>query len=1597
MISGDNELCLGESSELTASGGLSYEWSTGETTSVIEVSPMQTTTYSVTVLDVNGCEGETSYEVVVHGLPTAMISGDNELCLGESSELTASGGLSYEWSTGETTSVIEVSPMQTTTYSVTVLDANGCEGETSYEVVVHGLPTAMISGDNELCLGESSELTASGGLSYEWSTGETTSVIEVSPMQTTTYSVTVLDVNGCEGETSYEVVVHDNPDITIEGDLEICEGECTELMASGGVSYEWDATGESNCDGTYYVGGSQFSDRQSLYVYGEQGLEERGELTVENINGIGYYCSEGGEDLLYGMHRPGDSPLEAIRGYLTEIDTDSGESMILGEIPQPPNLYGATGVTGIFNYIGDISEGIYYFPAMTGLIDPITFDVIDYTIYIGKIDLSDHGNGSNVEYEILNVFNSCNTYLDACVVGFQSYALDPSNEEPSGGIQDWVIEGDKIYGFLGIENGLLEIDLNTNTASCISGPVENAIYTGETGAQTDEFGGMYIEGGDLYGWQVDRGRLFRIDRSTGLLTLVDGGLPLDYRGDTAGCKPCGSENVLIVCPEETTTYTVTVTDSNGCTASESVTVVVYESPTAMISGDNELCLGESSELTASGGLSYEWSTGETTSVIEVSPMQTTTYSVTVLDVNGCEGETSYEVVVHGLPTAMISGDNELCLGESSELTASGGLSYEWSTGETTSVIEVSPMQTTTYSVTVLDANGCEGETSYEVVVHGLPTATISGDNELCLGESSELTASGGLSYEWSTGETTSVIEVSPMQTTTYSVTVLDANGCEDATSYEVVVHGLPTAMISGDNELCLGESSELTASGGLSYEWSTGETTSVIEVSPMQTTTYSVTVLDVNGCEGETSYEVVVHGLPTAMIQGPDIVCEGHEIELTASGGASYEWSTGEITATILVIPNENTQIFTVTVTDVNGCSDTATHEVESKPKPTLYVNGDGMICKGDIATIVATGSTISDCSNTCDVDNEIVFAFWDLEDCASNKFDGTNLSFDEFIGETEVGSCVNVSITNVYREEGAHSCSPRDNEVSMCIGTQDVCQAKNIDYDKALKFEVEVTPNTIGRITKLEFYERSPEYYDWIGGANGTNNYVLKYALRVWKDDHIIYYDDNMTSSTEWNKVIVDFSNNANFETLGVGNYMFEIAPYCRVQNGANISVWDIDNIKVYGNCCEGSQTEITQYMWSNGETGSSIMVSPDETTNYTVTVTDCCGCTSTEEFEVMVNCLMVDLGDNEVINQGESVTLTPMLTNESPCEQVCIPENSLIGWYNLEECQAGDIPNQYSYAEFFADYPNDSECTQFALSEIQRDGLHSCTSGVNDFGTAMCIEPSDACSSELIDESEAIRFNVTIDPNEKGHISKLTFYEKSPLFWETNSGNGGINNYNTLYAVKVYRGNELVYDSIDVPTSHDWTLQEHNFENIEAFKVSEETRFYFEIYAYCIEDIGGSVSVWDIDNISIFGGCCREESVIRTEYQWSNGATTPTITVSPDDTEVYSVTVTDCKLCTATDEITVEVIDNGGALILYPNPAIERVEIKYFSEFASTPIVRMYNEDGRYIGDLEYTMVSTNKLSAELPKGLLSGIYYLEVETGGIRYRDQLIKINR
>ncbi len=398
------------------------------------------------------------------------------------------------------------------------------------------------------------------------------------------------------------------------------------------------------------------------------------------------------------------------------------------------------------------------------------------------------------------------------------------------------------------------------------------------------------------------------------------------------------------------TYTVTLTaGSVGCTATTTQTLNVFPLPVANAGTNQIICLGQSANLTAVGGLSYAWSNNVNTPNNNVSPTVTTTYTVTVTDNNGCTASDDVVVTVNPLPTASAGNDIEICYGTSTNLTGSGGVSYAWApatslTGANTATPVASPLVSTTYILTVTDANGCTATDNVAVQILPLPPANAGPDQSICDGNSASLTASGGVSYVWDTGDTNPSISVNPITTTTYTVTVTDGSGCSQTDDVIVIVNFPPNAYAGEDAYICSGLSTTLDASGGVSYEWSpsTGLSSNSIAnpiANPSVGTTYTVAVTDASGCSATDDVFVGIYPSPTiSFIADVYEGCEPlmvHFTDNTTPAIQEWEWEFGDPTSMDNTATQQNpshmylsqgTYSVTLSVITTDGCQGTYTY-----------------------------------------------------------------------------------------------------------------------------------------------------------------------------------------------------------------------------------------------------------------------------------------------------------------------------------------------------------------------------------------------------------------------------------------------------------------------------------------------------------------------------------------------------------------------------------------------------------------------------------------------------------------------------------------------
>lgn len=870
----DVSICVGNSTNLSASGGTSYQWTpqiglSNPTIANPIASPTVTTTY--TVLVSNGACTATDQVVVTVNSATANAGNDVTICNGSFTQLNASGGSSYAWTpaTALSNSTIAnptANPTSTTTYTVVVTN-NGCTATDQVTVTVN-TANAVASADQSICAGGSTTLFASGGGTYSWSpsTGLNNANIAnptASPIATTTYVVTVT-INGCTASDNVTITVN-NVIANAGSDQTICLGSNTQLSANGGSSYSWTpSTGLNNSNIANPTATPTATTTYTVLV-SSNGCTATDQVTI-NVNSV-----------------------NASAGSNTNICVGSSTQLL------------ATGGTS------------FAWTPATGLSNPNIANPIaspgTTTTYSVTVT---NGNCTSSAQVTVNVTNlTVNAGNDVVICPGQSGQLTATSTP-------------NVTYLWSPSTGLNNANISNPTAS----PTQNTTYTvvvTQNGCTASDQVAVNINN-----FTANAGLDVTVCPTNSVQLNATGGTSYSWTPST-GLSSTTISNPL-ASPSVTTAYTVVVTNGN-CTQSD-VVIVTVGNVVANAGSDITLCSGQTNTLIASGGSNYSWSpaTGLSNANIAnpiVSVSQTTTYTVTVSSGTCISTDQVTVTVIPGI-TANAGSDLTVCSGQSVILNGQGGTTFSWSpsTGLSNPNIanpSANPTQTTAYVLT--SSNGTCSDIDTVVVSVISLTANAGNDVQICAGQSVPLNATGGTNYSWSpiTGLDNANIanpNATPTATTQYTVTV--TQGACTATDVVNITVNTISVNAGSDISVCAGGSVQLTASsaGNISYSWlpSTGLSNPFIAnptASPSSTTSYQVVASD-GICTANDIVIVTVNPIPAA----PGITQNGSDLLSTTA--ASYQWyNNGLIVngATSQVFTPTTNGSYTVEIVDANGCS----------------------------------------------------------------------------------------------------------------------------------------------------------------------------------------------------------------------------------------------------------------------------------------------------------------------------------------------------------------------------------------------------------------------------------------------------------------------------------------------------------------------------------------------------------------------------------------------------------------------------------------------------------------------------------------------------
>lgn len=447
-----------------------------------------------------------------------------------------------------------------------------------------------------------------------------------------------------------------------------------------------------------------------------------------------------------------------------------------------------------------------------------------------------------------------------------------------------------------------------------------------------------------------------------------------YNWSFVGGTPSSStsQNVTGVTYASSGTYAVNYTVSiGGCSSSATSNVTISPSLVFSVSGNDTICQGSNTSWTINGPpATYTWNPGGFIGTNQtLLPTTTTNYSINAIDGTGCVGSQTFTISVAPTLTLAIGGFpatcNGICDGQAVVLvTPSNGpfafYSYTWSNGASTP--SISAVCANTYSVSVIDLAGCSATNSVivtqppalSVISSGLTNVTC---NSLCNG-AVLITPSGGsgagFTYLYSPNGAGN--NPTNLCSGNYTVTVTDGNNCSANTNFTITQPTPLTISIGAVTPLCLGQAANLTATasggnGGYIYTWTSGTTPStgaIVSVSPLTTTSYTVSVTDALNCPAANANVSVSVSSTLSVIASADVaICNGNTTPLTAAatggnGVYTYTWLpvTAPTVGTPVIASPTATTTYTVVVSD--GCGTTPANDnviVSVNPIPVLTIN----------------------------------------------------------------------------------------------------------------------------------------------------------------------------------------------------------------------------------------------------------------------------------------------------------------------------------------------------------------------------------------------------------------------------------------------------------------------------------------------------------------------------------------------------------------------------------------------------------------------------------------------------------------------------------
>jgi gliding motility-associated-like protein len=949
-----------------------YVWNTTPAQNSATASGLQPGSYTVTVTDANGCTGTATAQVTAPAAPLDVtITGfTNVLCFDHeegTATAAASGGTApytYTWNTDPVQTGSHAIDLDEGTYTVTVTDTNNCTASTNVHISgpTFGIVTLIEMYHDVTCFGGSdgwATLTITGGsgaYTVVWDTEPQQTGLTATGLAPGIYTATVTDDNGCDTPKQVPVTIS-GPSAPLALDMMISDHNGFEVSCADGADGSVDLTVTGGVAPYYIVWSDDFGN--------SAGVEDLNDLdpgayhvSVTDANG----CTIDSTIVL-------NAPLAIT--VTADVTTASCQGSATGAIDAtisgglPPYTIAWTGPNGFTAgtaAISGLEAGVYTLTVIdaNGCTHSRSFDVNEPGLFDVQATVSSYAGGWNV-----SCAGATDGSIDVTVTGgtgpyTYAWTLPGSG---SSNDEDLVNIGAGVYS--------LTVTDDNGCSVFVS-------YTLEAPAPiTIQLTASLVNGYNISCNGAADGHI---------AASASGGTPdLDYSWEGPDGFTAFTQNIYSLGPG---IHTLTVTDPNGCSQSASATLIepphldVSYTISTSPSGDAVACADVPDgtiDLTITGGvgpISVAWTgpDGFTSTATDLLGLAPGTYTLTVIDANNCA---DYQNIILTSPPPIAAGGTVLdhngvgvsCAGandgsiDGQAIGGTGGYTYSWSgpNGFTSTDEDISGLAPGAYTLTVTDSNGCHASDVVHVIAPQTLTASASETSPVgCTGNSDgaiDLTIQGGVepyTVTWNGPNdfTSNDVNITGLGAGTYVATIEDANGCTTAATFTLndplplSLDLDPTVYVGGSHVSCFGAADaaiDLTITGGTSpftVQWTDqlGFNSNDEDISGIPAGLYFVTVTDANGCTTDTQ---IMLDAPDPMtlsavlsdINGHAVSCHGASdggIDLSVDGGSAphtYAWSNN---ATTQDLTNIGAGSYTVTVTDANGCTATATYELDA-------------------------------------------------------------------------------------------------------------------------------------------------------------------------------------------------------------------------------------------------------------------------------------------------------------------------------------------------------------------------------------------------------------------------------------------------------------------------------------------------------------------------------------------------------------------------------------------------------------------------------------------------------------------------------------------